>query len=310
MNKYEKIRDIGKGNYGNTVLVRDKKNDHYVMKIINISQMSQKEKKQCLKEVELLSKLNHPFIVKYIESYIEGDTLRIIMKHCKGGDLYHYIQNKKKQNTPIKEKRILIWLTQILTALKFLHSNHILHRDMKSLNILIDSDKRVRLCDFGISKVLENTLDYANTLIGTPYYLSPELCKDKKYSWPSDVWATGCLIYELATFRTPFHSTKGIQQLCYNIRYAPIPDLPHIYSKELNNIYKSMLVREPNYRATVQQLLVSDLVQRQLKLLIEEKIREKQTMKKPLKEKPTIENDNSGVNEQEVKTLLLDVIDN
>ncbi|KNG75424.1 other/NEK protein kinase [Plasmodium falciparum IGH-CR14] len=274
MNKYEKIRDIGKGNYGNTILVRDRKNDHYVMKIINISQMSQKEKRQCLKEVELLSKLNHPFIVKYIESYIEGDTLRIVMKHCKGGDLYHYIQNKKKQNTPIKEKRILIWLTQILTALKFLHSNHILHRDMKSLNILIDSDKRVRLCDFGISKVLENTLDYANTLIGTPYYLSPELCKDKKYSWPSD-----------------------------------IPDLPNIYSKELNNIYKSMLIREPSYRATVQQLLVSDIVQRQLKLLIEEKIREKQSMKKPLKEKPAIENENSGANEQEVKTLLLDVVD-
>ncbi|ETW50117.1 hypothetical protein PFMALIP_01807 [Plasmodium falciparum MaliPS096_E11] len=180
---------------------------------------------------------------------------------------------------------------------------------MKSLNILIDSDKRVRLCDFGISKVLENTLDYANTLIGTPYYLSPELCKDKKYSWPSDVWATGCLIYELATFRTPFHSTKGIQQLCYNIRYAPIPDLPNIYSKELNNIYKSMLIREPSYRATVQQLLVSDIVQRQLKLLIEEKIREKQSMKKPLKEKPAIENENSGANEQEVKTLLLDVVD-
>ncbi|KOB61520.1 hypothetical protein PFHG_03252 [Plasmodium falciparum HB3] len=309
MNKYEKIRDIGKGNYGNTILVRDRKNDHYVMKIINISQMSQKEKRQCLKEVELLSKLNHPFIVKYIESYIEGDTLRIVMKHCKGGDLYHYIQNKKKQNTPIKEKRILIWLTQILTALKFLHSNHILHRDMKSLNILIDSDKRVRLCDFGISKVLENTLDYANTLIGTPYYLSPELCKDKKYSWPSDVWATGCLIYELATFRTPFHSTKGIQQLCYNIRYAPIPDLPNIYSKELNNIYKSMLIREPSYRATVQQLLVSDIVQRQLKLLIEDKIREKRSVKKPLKEKPAIENENSGANEQEVKTLLLDVVD-
>lgn len=309
MNKYEKIRDIGKGNYGNTILVRDKKNDHYVMKIINIAQMNAKEKKQCLKEVELLSKLNHPFIVKHIESYIEGDTLRIVMKHCKGGDLYHYIQNKKKRNTPIKEKRILIWLTQILTALKFLHSNHILHRDMKSLNILIDSDKRVRLCDFGISKVLENTLDYANTLIGTPYYLSPELCRDKKYSWPSDVWATGCLIYELATFKTPFHSTKGIQQLCYNIRYAPIPDLPDIYSKELNEIYKSMLIREPNYRATVQQLLVSDIVQKQLKLLIEEKIREKHSIKKQVKEKPAIENDNSGVNEQEVMTLLLDVID-
>ncbi|ETW19196.1 hypothetical protein PFFVO_01770 [Plasmodium falciparum Vietnam Oak-Knoll (FVO)] len=165
MNKYEKIRDIGKGNYGNTILVRDRKNDHYVMKIINISQMSQKEKRQCLKEVELLSKLNHPFIVKYIESYIEGDTLRII------------------------------------------------------------------------------------------------------------------------------------------------PDLPNIYSKELNNIYKSMLIREPSYRATVQQLLVSDIVQRQLKLLIEEKIREKQSMKKPLKEKPAIENENSGANEQEVKTLLLDVVD-
>ncbi|KNC35978.1 other/NEK protein kinase [Plasmodium falciparum RAJ116] len=297
----KKIKDMEKGNFWESQYF-------YVMKIINISQMSQKEKRQCLKEVELLSKLNHPFIVKYIESYIEGDTLRIVMKHCKG-DLYHYIQNKKKQNTPIKEKRILIWLTQILTALKFLHSNHILHRDMKSLNILIDSDKRVRLCDFGISKVLENTLDYANTLIGTPYYLSPELCKDKKYSWPSDVWATGCLIYELATFRTPFHSTKGIQQLCYNIRYAPIPDLPNIYSKELNNIYKSMLIREPSYRATVQQLLVSDIVQRQLKLLIEEKIREKQSMKKPLKEKPAIENENSGANEQEVKTLLLDVVD-
>eukprot|EP00366_Plasmodium_knowlesi_P003615 XP_002261112.1 serine/threonine protein kinase 2, putative [Plasmodium knowlesi strain H] len=306
MNKYEKIRDIGKGNYGNTILVRDRKNDHYVMKIINISQMTPKEKRQCLKEVEVVSSREpkRQFRMRRIYRKLHRGGY---IENC--GDLYHYIQNKKKQNTPIKETRILIWLTQILTALKFLHSNHILHRDMKSLNILIDNDKRVRLCDFGISKVLENTLDYANTLIGTPYYLSPELCKDKKYSWPSDVWATGCLIYELATFRTPFHSTKGIQQLCYNIRYAPIPDLPNIYSKELNNIYKSMLIREPNYRATVQQLLVSDIVQRQLKLLIEEKIREKQNMKKPLKEKSAAENDGSGANEQEVKTLLLDVVD-
>ncbi|ETW43780.1 hypothetical protein PFNF135_01904 [Plasmodium falciparum NF135/5.C10] len=93
------------------------------------------------------------------------------------------------------------------------------------------------------------------------------------------------------------------------LKEVEIPDLPNIYSKELNNIYKSMLIREPSYRATVQQLLVSDIVQRQLKLLIEEKIREKQSMKKPLKEKPAIENENSGANEQEVKTLLLDVVD-
>lgn len=100
-------------------------------------------------------------------------------------------------------------------ALFYLHERKILHRDMKTQNIFLKNGKvrflylyhfyfQIRLGDFGIAKVLENTKDFANTCIGTPYYMSPELFKNKPYSYKSDVWALGCVLYEMCNLRHAF----------------------------------------------------------------------------------------------------------
>uniref|UniRef100_A0A3B0MJJ5 non-specific serine/threonine protein kinase n=1 Tax=Theileria annulata TaxID=5874 RepID=A0A3B0MJJ5_THEAN len=185
-----------------------------------------------------------------------------------GGDLHKYIGYRRKMNKPIREERILIWLVQLLSALKFLHKRYTLHRDLKTLNILIDSNKNLKICDFGVSKSLNRTCDNASTLIGTPYYFSPELVNGLNYGFPSDIWALGCILYELCTFRTPFHDAKGIVELTRLINERKVPDLPPRYSRELNALYRSMMFHDLRYRLTAVELLSTDLLQKVVKNMI------------------------------------------
>eukprot|EP00375_Theileria_parva_P003778 XP_766464.1 serine/threonine protein kinase Nek1 [Theileria parva strain Muguga] len=218
----------------------------------------------------IISKIDHPFIVKYIYSYIDRKYLCILTEYCKGGDLHKYIAYRRKINKPIREERILIWLVQLLSALKFLHKRYTLHRDLKTLNILIDSNKNLKICDFGVSKSLNRTSDNTSTLIGTPYYFSPELVNGLSYGFPSDIWALGCIVYELCTFRTPFHNAKGIVELTRLINEQKVPDLPPAYSKELNALYRSMMFHDLKYRLTAGELISTDLLQRVVKKMIKE----------------------------------------
>jgi len=128
-------------------------------------------------EVELMKKLLHPNIVKYYDSFIEDGMLIIIMEYCEEGDLAHTIKISKKENNYFKEEKILNWFVQILLAINDIHDKKILHRDIKSSNIFLTSNGTVKIGDFGISKLLDNTQDCANTHIGTPYYMSPEVCR-------------------------------------------------------------------------------------------------------------------------------------
>ena len=84
-------------------------------------------------------------------------------------------------------------------TLEYIHGRKVLHRDIKVSNIFLSKNNTVKLGDFGISKVLESTQEIANTVVGTPYYMSPEVCENKPFSFKSDVWALGCVLYELCT---------------------------------------------------------------------------------------------------------------
>ena len=151
------------------------------------------------------------------------------------GDLHFHIKRKLKKNEHFPEKIIKNWFLQIVMALEYLHKRRVLHRDIKSSNIFITSCGSVKIGDFGIAKVLASTVDNAMTLVGTPYYLSPEVCEDKPYTFKSDIWALGCVLYEMCSLKHPFQSKSLIDLIIQIVKEKP-PDIPSVYSKELGNL--------------------------------------------------------------------------
>ncbi|XP_035746771.1 serine/threonine-protein kinase Nek1 isoform X4 [Egretta garzetta] len=200
MDKYIKVRKIGEGSFGKAILVKAKENgQQYVIKEINISKMSNKEREESRREVAVLANMKHPNIVLYRESFEENGCLYIVMDYCEGGDLFKKINAQK--GILFSEDQILDWFVQICLALKHIHDRKILHRDIKSQNIFLTKDGTIQLGDFGIARVLNSTAELARTCIGTPYYLSPEICQNKPYNNKSDIWALGCVLYEMCTLK-------------------------------------------------------------------------------------------------------------
>ncbi len=138
------------------------------------------------------------------------------MEYCEVGDLASHIKQKAKKGETFTEEEILNWFIQICIALDYIHGRKILHRDIKSQNIFLTTNHTVKLGDFGISKLLESTNEAAMTVVGTPYYMSPEVCENKPYTFKSDVWALGCVLYELCTLQHAF-SASNLLGLVYKI---------------------------------------------------------------------------------------------
>merc|ERR1719499_1193934 len=151
------------------------------------------------------------------------------MDFADGGDLYQRISRTRKAGQSLAERQIIRWFTEAALALKYMHDKHVLHRDFKSQNLFLTAADRLRVGDFGISKVLESTAAFARTAIGTPYYLSPEICLERPYSFGSDVWALGCCVFEMAALKVPFDA-QNLQALVQKIVRGPLPQIPVAYS--------------------------------------------------------------------------------
>ena len=213
--KYEVIKILGEGSFGKCYLMRDRvKRIQVCVKVIKIKNMPQKERVATQMEVDLLRRLCHPNIVRYHDSFMakKGASLCISMEYCDGGDLADQIKNAKRHL--FSEDKILHWFVQMALGLHYMHANKVLHRDLKTQNVFLLGNGRLVLGDLGISKVLDGTMDFAQTCIGTPYYMSPEIFKSKPYSYKSDVWALGCVLYELTTLNHAFDagSLNGLAQ--------------------------------------------------------------------------------------------------
>lgn len=188
MGKYKVLKKLGQGSYGTVYLVQDSRDgENFVMKKITVSGMTEQELADCKKEIQILSVMDHPCIVKYKRSFVRRGALCIVMEYADGGDLHAMIKSHREAKEHFDEDQILNWFTQACLGLKHVHDHKILHRDLKTQNIFLTVNGEVRLGDFGISRVLKNTMDQANTLVGTPYYLSPEMVNGLAYNHTSDV---------------------------------------------------------------------------------------------------------------------------
>lgn len=270
LDHYKIDKVIGKGSYGEVKLVKHKKDKkQFVMKKVDLSKASAKERKAAEQEAKLLSQLRHPNIVSYRESFQdEPGFLYIVMNFCEGGDLYTKLKAQDKDGKALKETQVVEWFVQITMALQYMHERHVLHRDLKTQNIFLTKSNIIKVGDLGIARVLESASDMASTMIGTPYYMSPELFSNKPYNHKSDVWALGCCVYEMCTLRHAFNA-KDMSSLVYKILKGKFPPLPSNYSPDLCSIVHSMLELDPQKRPSAQRLLRHSYIKKQIALFLE-----------------------------------------
>ncbi|CAG9324786.1 unnamed protein product [Blepharisma stoltei] len=250
---FEIMGKLGQGSFGSVYKVRRKVDSNiYVMKMIKISQLNKASQQESIGEVRILASLDNPYIVKYYDSFIETQTLHIIMEFCDKGDLSRHIKNQMGRLLP--ENKIWKYFIQMCLGLEYLHSQNVLHRDIKSMNVFLVREDSIRIGDLGVAKVLSNTAAFAHTMVGTPYYLSPELCEEKPYNVKSDVWALGCVLYEMCTLKHPF---EGVNQgaLILKIIRASFAPISSQYSEELVNVVNLCLAKDYRNRPTVSEIL-------------------------------------------------------
>ena len=260
MENYIKLYMIGKGSGGNCVYkVKSLLNkEEYAMKRILIDINEEKERNTYFNEIEVFKRLHHCNLIKYQESFIHKNKLCIIMEYANQGDLNLLIEKYKKEKKYIPENEIWYIIIQIYRAIEYLHSKKIIHRDIKCQNIFLSGNEKInqkiiKLGDFGISKILKCTYELCKTPLGTPYYLSPEICSGKEYDYKSDVWMFGCVIYELMTLEKPFEGIN-LPNLIMNILKKEIKNLPCIYSKELIFLCKKLLTKDVKNRPYIWEL--------------------------------------------------------
>ncbi|XP_066917979.1 uncharacterized protein [Clytia hemisphaerica] len=256
ISNYEKIRTLGRGAYGTAVLYRKKDDDSLVvLKEITILDLSATERQASMNEVRVLGMLSHPNIISYYDSFDEDGTLWIEMEYADGGTLSDYLA---KQDTELEEREILIIFSQMVSAIRYCHDRNILHRDLKTQNIFLTQDLKVKLGDFGIAKVM-NTHNAGNfTVVGTPYYISPEMCEGKPYDSKSDIWALGCILYEMAQLTKTFDGTN-LPALITKIVKGTFAPVKETYSPDFRALVRDLLQKDPIARPTAEEILFQRL---------------------------------------------------
>ena len=275
---YQIIKKIGEGSYAKIYKVKKDNSDTlYVLKNIPVSEEDYSSMNEILNESSILSHCDNIYVIKYYDSFFYNGTFNIITEFCPYGDLFGYIKFYKVRGSRIEEKIIWIIFIQLSLGLGYLHHKKILHRDIKTKNIFIKNNLTVKIGDFGIAKILSSTSSYAHTFIGTPYYISPELCKDQPYNDKSDVWALGCVLYELCTLNHPFEGGTQVE----------------IYEKIITQKFKSI---NPEYSSDLKKMI---------DLLLEKDEKKRPKMKDILKMKSVVDR----ANKYNIELDIYDTID-
>ncbi|XP_054557535.1 serine/threonine-protein kinase Nek3 isoform X2 [Talpa occidentalis] len=252
MDDYTVLRVIGEGSFGRALLVQQESSRQmFAMKEIRLPKSST-DIQNSRKEAVLLAKMKHPNIVAFKESFEAEGHLYIVMEYCDGGDLMQKIKHQKGKLFP--EDMVLNWFTQMCLGINHIHKKRVLHRDIKSKNVFLTQNGKIKLGDFGSARLLSSPMAFACTYVGTPYYVPPEIWENLPYNNKSDIWSLGCILYELCTLKHPFQANSW-KSLILKICQGSMRPLPSHYSYELQYLIKQMFKKNPSQRPSATTLL-------------------------------------------------------
>ena len=274
INFYLYGRSIGQGAFGKVnlglniltgrvVAIKSFKKKCEEKKRMNISKI--------LYETNLMKKFNHPNITKILEVFNDDDYMLIIMEYINGGNLFSFVQKRRK----LPEKIAKFLFIQIIKGIQYIHSKNIVHRDIKLENILIDFNNQVKICDFGIGKILNSPDEKLYDKCGTLIYMAPEIitnCKNRGYKgFPVDIWSSGITLYIMLSGKLPFNDKNKSENISLNdvsknikekknesLENRIINEIPkkikHI-SEDARDLINGLLNKDPNKRLTCEEIL-------------------------------------------------------
>ena len=266
MNDFYIEKIIGRGSFGSVYLVRRKIDQKiYALKTVTFEKLNKRDQENSLNEVRILASINHPNVIGYKEAFWDdtGSSLNIVMEYADDGDLETKIVKMRKEGGMFNESLIWSYSIQMIEGLKALHDKKIMHRDIKSANIFLVKDKhQCKIGDMNVSKVIKEKV--LRTQTGTPYYASPEVWRDEPYSYKSDLWSIGCVIYELCALRPPFKG-KDLDELYGNVCRGNIERISHIYSEDLWKMILMLLQVDVRKRVDCKEFLDSKIIMKKIK---------------------------------------------
>ncbi|CAF1010274.1 unnamed protein product [Adineta ricciae] len=260
LKNFDVLKTLGRGHFSVVYSARNRFNGDFVaLKKVELSRMADaKAIDDCKREIALLQQLNHPNVIKYISHFVDENDLYIVLELASAGDLAKMIKHFNRTNKLMPEKTIWKFFSQICSGLEHMHSKRIMHRDIKPANIFVSAEGIVRLGDLGLGRFFGSKTTSAHSMVGTPYYMSPERIHehDLGYDFRSDIWSLGCILYEMAALRSPFYGENLnlilLRQKIEALDYTPLPT--NFYSSELRLLVSKCLVLEPEQRPDITEV--------------------------------------------------------
>uniref|UniRef100_A0A8C1TPG7 non-specific serine/threonine protein kinase n=1 Tax=Cyprinus carpio TaxID=7962 RepID=A0A8C1TPG7_CYPCA len=249
MDQYHILEVIGEGSFGRVYKGRRKFSGQVVaLKFIPKLGRSEKDLRSLKREIDIMRGLKHPNIVLLLDSF-ETEREVVVVTEYAEGELFQILED----DGSLPENQVCEIACQLVSALYYLHSHRILHRDMKPQNILLGKGGVVKLCDFGFARAMSVSTLVLTSIKGTPLYMSPELVEEKPYDHSADLWSLGCILYELHTGAPPFY-TNSIFQLVQLIVRDPVK-WPDNMSQDCLSFLKGLLMKDPEKRLSWPDLL-------------------------------------------------------
>ncbi|PSR88327.1 MAP3K epsilon protein kinase [Actinidia chinensis var. chinensis] len=264
-NKYMLGDEIGKGAYGRVYKGLDLENGDFVaIKQVSLENIAQEDLNIIMQEIDLLKNLNHKNIVKYLGSLKTKTHLHIILEYVENGSLANII--KPNKFGPFPESLVVVYIAQVLEGLVYLHDQGVIHRDIKGANILTTKEGLVKLADFGVATKLTEADVNTHSVVGTPYWMAPEVIEMSGVCAASDIWSVGCTVIELLTCVPPYYDLQPMPAL-FRIVQDEHPPIPDSLSPDITDFLRQCFKKDARQRPDAKTLLSHPWIQNSRRVL-------------------------------------------